>query len=289
MAKKLVVLISGSGTNLQALIDATQSGVLDAEIALVVSNRKAAYGLTRAEQANIPTLYFPLKPYLDAGKSRAEFDADLAQAIQPYVPDCVVLAGWMHVLSPAFLDHFPNGVINLHPALPGQFAGTHAIDRAYEAFQAGEITQTGCMVHYVIPEVDAGPVIAQAVISIQPDDTLETLEEKMHAAEHELIVRATAKALGQSMINELEQIILDRKANPKEGSYTNHLFERGVNKIAQKVGEEATEVVVAALGQGREEQIGELSDLFYHTLVLMAQLDIRLTDVEAELARRHRG
>jgi phosphoribosyl-ATP pyrophosphohydrolase len=90
------------------------------------------------------------------------------------------------------------------------------------------------------------------------------------------------------MIAELEVIIQDRKTNPKAGSYTNTLFDKGLNKIAQKVGEEATEVIVAALGQGRTEQIGELSDLFYHTLVLMAQLDISLDDVCDELARRHR-
>lgn len=89
------------------------------------------------------------------------------------------------------------------------------------------------------------------------------------------------------MISRLESIIHERKANPKPDSYTNKLFEAGVNKIAQKVGEEATEVIVAALGQERNEQIGELSDLFYHTLVLMAQLDISLDDVRAELARRH--
>lgn len=90
------------------------------------------------------------------------------------------------------------------------------------------------------------------------------------------------------MIQELETIIRDRKANPKAGSYTNSLFDSGVNKIAQKVGEEATEVIVAALGQGRKEQVGELSDLFYHTLVLMTQLGITLEDVGEELQRRHR-
>ena len=89
------------------------------------------------------------------------------------------------------------------------------------------------------------------------------------------------------MLAELEAIIHDRQQNPREGSYTNSLFDKGLNKIAQKVGEEATEVIVAALGLGREEQIGELSDLFYHTLVLMAQLGITLDDVEAELRRRH--
>lgn len=90
------------------------------------------------------------------------------------------------------------------------------------------------------------------------------------------------------MLNELEAIIQDRRNNPKSGSYTNILFDKGLNKIAQKVGEEATEVIVAALGQGRTEQIGEISDLLYHTLVLMAQLGISLDDVQAELARRHK-
>jgi len=91
------------------------------------------------------------------------------------------------------------------------------------------------------------------------------------------------------MLDQLEAIIRDRKANPQEGSYTNKLFDKGLNKIAQKVGEEATEVIVAALGQGRDEQIGELSDLFYHTLVLMTQLGITLDDVGAELAKRHKS
>jgi phosphoribosyl-ATP pyrophosphohydrolase len=91
-----------------------------------------------------------------------------------------------------------------------------------------------------------------------------------------------------TMLQRLEAIIQERKANPTAGSYTATLFEKGPNKIAQKVGEEATEVIVAALGQGRTEQIGELADLFYHTLVLMSQLDITLADVEAELERRHR-
>lgn len=90
------------------------------------------------------------------------------------------------------------------------------------------------------------------------------------------------------MISELEAIIHDRKANPQEGSYTNSLFQKGLNKIAQKVGEEAVEVVVAALGQGKTEQVGELADLFYHTLVLMVQIGVSLDDVRAELEKRHK-
>ncbi len=105
-------------------------------------------------------------------------------------PDLIVLAGWMHVLSPAFLDRFPMKVLNLHPALPGQFPGTHAIERAYEAFQRGEIDRTGVMVHWVVPEVDAGPVVASAEVPIYPTDTLDDLEARIHAIEHQLLVEA---------------------------------------------------------------------------------------------------
>jgi formyltetrahydrofolate-dependent phosphoribosylglycinamide formyltransferase len=194
---RIVVLISGSGTNLQALIDAANDGRLPARIAAVFSNRQAAYGLRRAEEAGIPTVYVPLKPYRDAGKSRAVYDAELAVAVAGYEPALVVLAGWMHVLSAAFLDRFPRRVINLHPALPGQFAGTHAIERAYEAFQRGEIGGSGCMVHYAIPEVDAGTVIAKKEVPLYATDRLDDFEARMHAAEHQLIVRATALALLQ--------------------------------------------------------------------------------------------
>lgn len=190
MTQRLAILISGSGSNLQAIIDAATVGRLNAQIVLVVSNRRDAYGLQRAERAGIPTLYFPLKPYSDAGRPRAQYDADLAEQVAICAPDLVVLAGWMHVLSPAFLDRFPGRVLNLHPALPGQFAGTHAIQRAYEAFQRGEIDHTGVMVHWVVPEVDAGPVVASAEVVIYPGDSLDDLEARMHAAEHRLLVEA---------------------------------------------------------------------------------------------------
>jgi formyltetrahydrofolate-dependent phosphoribosylglycinamide formyltransferase len=188
--RRLVVLISGSGTNLQAILDAEASGKLPIEVKLVVSNRKSAYGLVRGAQAGVPTVYFPLKPYLDAGRSREAYDADLADRLAVYSPDLVVLAGWMHVFSPAFINRFAGRVINLHPALPGAFPGTRAIERAFEAHQRGEIDRSGCMVHDVVPEVDAGPVIAQASVPFEPGDTLETFAARMHAAEHRLIVEA---------------------------------------------------------------------------------------------------
>lgn len=189
---RLAVLISGSGTNLQAIIDRTRDGYIpDAEVRVVVSNRKAAYGLERARRAGIATEYFPLKPYRDAGKSRSQYDADLAALVERYRPDWVVLAGWMHVMSQAFIERFPNRIVNLHPALPGPFPGTHSIERAYEAFRRGEIDHTGCMVHLVPDEgVDVGPVIVQERVAIYPQDTLEDLEARVHATEHRLLPEA---------------------------------------------------------------------------------------------------
>lgn len=194
---RIVVLISGSGTNLQALIDATQSGDLKAEICLVVSNKQKAYGLQRAEKAGIPTQVFSLKRFKDEGKSRVDFDVHVAQTIAGYKPDLVVLAGWMHILSPEFLQVFPNNVINLHPALPGQFDGAHAIERAFEAAQKGEIKETGVMVHKVIPAVDQGEVILQQPVPIYETDKLEDLENRIHDIEHGLIVKGAQAFLDQ--------------------------------------------------------------------------------------------
>ncbi len=192
---RLVVLISGNGSNLQAIIDAVQAGSLPAQVALVISNRREAYGLERAAQAGIPTLYFPLQPYRDAGRTRQEYDADLAGQVAACQPALVVLAGWMHVVSPAFLECFPGRVLNLHPALPGQFAGTHAIERALDAYRRGQITHTGVMVHRVVPEVDAGPVVATVEVPIVADDTPDALTARVHAAEHALLVAAIRQEL----------------------------------------------------------------------------------------------
>lgn len=192
---RLVVMISGSGSNLQAVLDACADGRLAAQVVAVVSNRRDAFGLTRAARAAVPTLYFPLKPYSDAGRPRTEYDHDLAERVAAFSPDLIVCAGWMQVFTPAFIERFADRLINLHPALPGQFAGVHAIERAFTAYQRGEIEFSGIMVHRVVPAVDAGPVLETMTIPILPTDQLSDFEARVHAAEHLLLVRAIARFL----------------------------------------------------------------------------------------------
>jgi phosphoribosylglycinamide formyltransferase-1 len=181
----IVVLISGNGSNLQVILDACASGELKAQVVAVISNKRAAFGLERAQRANVPAIVKPSRQELD----RRVYDAELAEIVAAYQPAWVVLAGWMRVLSSVFLDRFPQHIVNLHPALPGTFPGTHAIERAYAAYRAGSIDHTGVMVHLVPDDgVDDGPVLAQEIVSINPDDTLEALEARIHAVEHRLLV-----------------------------------------------------------------------------------------------------
>lgn len=189
---RLVVLISGNGSNLQAILDACSSGELPASVVSVISNKADAYGLTRARNANVEAIYFAKQE----NESRRDYDARLADEVASKQADYIVLAGWMRILSSAFLASFPNRVINLHPALPGTFPGTHAIERAYEAYQHGEIEHTGVMVHLVPDEgVDDGPVLAMEKVPICKDDTLETLETRVHDTEHQLLVNTLKKIL----------------------------------------------------------------------------------------------
>lgn len=185
MSAKLVVLISGNGSNLQAILDACAANELPASVAAVISNRVDAYGLTRAQNAGVPAIHFPKLP----GESRRDYDTRLAEQVTRYQPDYIILAGWMRLLTSAFLDRFPNRVINLHPALPGTFPGMHAIERAYESWQRGEIHRSGVMVHLVPDEgVDDGPVLATQEIFFQEGESLEQFEVRVHAVEHKLLV-----------------------------------------------------------------------------------------------------
>lgn len=191
MTARLVVLLSGNGSNLQAILDACADGTLPARVAAVFSNKPEAFGLERARQVGIPAMAFPKQE----GESRQEYDRRLAEAVAAYAPDYVILAGWMRLLTMAFLGRFPQRVINLHPALPGAFPGTHAIERAYAAWQRGEIDRSGVMVHLVPDEgVDAGPVLGMEEIRFRPGETLEAFEARVHAVEHRLLV-ATIQTL----------------------------------------------------------------------------------------------
>ncbi|BFZ64816.1 Bifunctional purine biosynthetic protein ADE5,7 [Saitoella coloradoensis] len=196
----IVVLISGSGSNLQALMDNQSS---DYKIIHVISNKKAAYGLERAAKASIPTSVHNIVPYKkkhpeDAAAARADFDRELAEKIKELNPDLVVCAGWMHILSSECLRPLREAdipLINLHPALPGAFDGAHAIDRAYDAFQKGEISRTGCMIHWVIEEVDRGEPLLIKEIEMKEEESLEDLENRIHSVEHVAIVEGTKLAL----------------------------------------------------------------------------------------------
>lgn len=192
MSAKLVVLISGNGSNLQAVLDACAGNVLPAAVAAVISNKSDAYGLVRAQNADVPAVVFPLAD----GESRRDYDTRLAALVASYEPDYVLLAGWMRLLTSNFLSVFQNRVINLHPALPGTFPGTHAIERAYEAFRRAEIDHTGIMVHLVPDEgVDDGPVLATEIVPILPGDTLESLETRIHQTEHRLLVETLKQVI----------------------------------------------------------------------------------------------
>ena len=178
MTVKLGVLISGSGTNLQAIIDAIAEGSLDAEIRVVISSRPDAYGLVRAKEAGIQTIALSKDVYADPDIANEVIATELVHAGCDYV----VMAGYMRMLGEAVLVAFPDRVLNLHPALLPSFKGAHAIRDAYDA----GVKVTGVTVHFANAEYDKGPIVAQRAVDIAEDDTLESLEEKIHAVEHEL-------------------------------------------------------------------------------------------------------
>ena len=194
MTARLVVLASGNGTNLQAIIDACESKQIDAQVVGVVSDKHEAFALNRAQCLNVETAVVAAKPH----ETRQQYDARLAQIVSAWQPHIVVLAGFMRVLSNSFLSLYPNQVINIHPALPGELPGTHAIERAFTEFANGIRQETGVMVHFVPDEgVDNGPVIAQQTVRIHAADTLVTLEARMHATEHALVIDALQQLITQ--------------------------------------------------------------------------------------------
>lgn len=175
---KIGVLLSGSGTNLAAIIDAIEDGSLNAEIVVVISSRPEAYGLVRAKEHGIATCSLNKELYADPATANEIIATELVRAGAEYV----VMAGYMRKLTDEVLQAFPDKVLNLHPALLPSFMGAHAIE---EAFDAG-VKVTGITVHFANAEYDKGPIIAQRAVEVCEDDTLESLEARIHEAEHAL-------------------------------------------------------------------------------------------------------
>ncbi len=205
--KRIAVLASGSGTNLQALLDAVGTGELHAEIAVVVSNRGDCGALRRAVDAGVATVFLPLTDRHDP-EAREVYDRQLANVLAVFAPDLIVLAGWMLILSPAFLDRFPGRIVNVHPALLPDGEGVEVLTsqgrlpalrgpRTVRDALTNRLPVTGTTVHYVTLAVDTGPVILREEVPVLPDDDEPSLHERIKHVEHRLLPQAVAIALAR--------------------------------------------------------------------------------------------
>nr|WP_218170674.1 phosphoribosylglycinamide formyltransferase [Pseudomonas gingeri] len=174
----VVVLLSGTGSNLQALIDDVRTGGNPARIAAVISNRADAYGLQRARDAGIDTRSLDHKAF----EGREAFDAALIELIDAFNPQLVVLAGFMRILSADFVRHYQGRLLNIHPSLLPKYKGLHTHQRALDAGDA----EHGCSVHFVTEELDGGPLVVQAVVTVESDDSAQSLAQRVHAQEHRI-------------------------------------------------------------------------------------------------------
>ncbi len=198
----VVVLISGGGTNLQAIIDSAQAD-LPVEIKAVISNKAGAYGLKRAEMAGIPTAVLEHQQF----SSREDFDQALAELIDRHEPKLVLLAGFMRILSPGFVRHYQGRMLNIHPSLLPKFQGLHTHERALEA---GE-EQHGASIHFVTEELDGGPIILQATVPVQQQDDADTLAARVLEKEH-LIYPLAVRWFAQGRLTlENDHALLDGK------------------------------------------------------------------------------
>jgi len=174
----VVVLLSGTGSNLQALIDSTRTGDNPVRIAAVISNRSDAYGLQRAREAGIDTRSLDHKAF----DGREAIDRALIELIDAFNPKLVVLAGFMRILSADFVRHYAGRLLNIHPSLLPKYKGMHTHQRALEAGDS----EHGCSVHFVTEELDGGPLVVQAVVPVESDDSAQTLAQRVHAQEHRI-------------------------------------------------------------------------------------------------------
>lgn len=209
MKPRIVVLISGSGSNLQAIIDACKDGKIHGEITGVISNKADAYGLTRASEAEIENRAISHKDF----DSREQYDLALIEAIEHYKADLVVLAGFMRILTPAFVDKFSGKLLNIHPSLLPKYQGLHTHQRAIDA---GD-TEHGVSVHFVTEELDGGPVILQAKVPVFPEDSADDLALRVHEQEHR-IYPLVVNWFCQGRLKMLEnQALLDEQVLPQSG------------------------------------------------------------------------
>lgn len=199
--RSITVLISGSGSNLQALIDARSSGRLELDRMQVISNRADAYGLERARKAGIPHCTLSHESFSD----RSQFDVALAELIADQAPDLVILAGFMRILGPAVLRMFEGKMINLHPSLLPLYPG---VDTYSRAIMAGDLVH-GASMHFVTAELDGGPVISQVRIPIEHDDDAESLAQRLSPREHQLVVATTELFIKNSVECRSDRVYLN--------------------------------------------------------------------------------
>lgn len=181
---QLGVMASGSGSNFQAIAEAITSGQLNAQIRVVIYNNPEAKVVARAERFGIPAVLLNHRDF----SQREALDHAIVQTLQQYAVDWVVMAGWMRIVTPILINAFPNHVLNVHPSLLPSFKGNHAVQQALDA----GVKITGCTVHLVVPEVDSGKILMQAAVPVLPNDTVETLQNRIHVQEHVIYPQAIA-------------------------------------------------------------------------------------------------
>jgi phosphoribosylglycinamide formyltransferase-1 len=182
---KLGIMASGNGSNFEAVAQAIKNGELNAQIQVLVYNNPGIKAAERAERWSVPAILLNHRDY----KRREDLDAAIVEVLRQYEVEYVVMAGWMRIVTPVLIDAFPDRLINIHPSLLPSFKGTRAVEQALEA----GVKITGCTVHLVRPEVDSGPILMQAAVSVLPDDTPETLHARIQAQEHQILPLAIAQ------------------------------------------------------------------------------------------------
>jgi len=207
--KRIVVLVSGNGSNLQAIIDACQHGRVNATLSAVFSNKASAYGLERAQSAGIPAHALDPKSFAD----REAFDVALADEIDAYQPDLVVLAGYMRILGPAFVERYAGRMLNIHPSLLPKYPGLHTHQKALD----NKDVEHGTSVHFVTPELDGGPVILQAKVPVFDEDSADDLHARVQHQEHAIYPLVVGWFVDGRLTLDNGQVVLDGQVVPAQG------------------------------------------------------------------------